>query len=62
MHIDQVFDKINELLEDTDYPVRISNMADLDDFVGNGSNRRFEQYDAINRMHDVLTSKPESYR
>ncbi|GEM_PF-974114 len=55
----QVFDKINELLEDTDYPVKITSVADIDDFLLDDDNRRFEQYEVIGRMYDDLREKPE---
>ncbi len=55
----QVYDTINELLEDTDYPVKITSVADLDDFLLDDANRRFEQYEVIGRMYDDLRGKPE---
>lgn len=55
----QVFDKINELLEDTDYPVKITSVGDIDDFLLDDDNRRFEQYEVIGRMYDDLRGKPE---
>lgn len=59
MNEKQVFDKINELLADTDYPVKITSIGDLDDFLLDDDNRRFEQYAAIGRMYDDLRGKPE---
>ena len=55
----QVFDKINEMLEDTDYPIRITNVADLDDFLLDDDNRRFEEYFVIGRMYDNLKGQTE---
>ena len=57
--MDQDFDKINDLLEDTDYPVTIRDMADLEDFLLDDSNRRFKQYAVIGRMYDDLCNVPE---
>ncbi len=59
MNEKQVFDKINELLEDTDYPLKISSIADIDDFLLDDDNRRLEQYEVIGRMYDDLRGKPE---
>lgn len=53
------FEKINELLEDTDYPVRITSFADIDDFLLDDDNRRFEQFEVIGRIYDDLRGKPE---
>ncbi len=55
----QLFDKINEMLEVTDYPVKITSVADIDDFLLDDDNRRFEQYEVIGRMYDDLRGKPE---
>jgi hypothetical protein len=55
----QVFDKINEMLYETDYPVKITSIADLDDFLLDDDNRRFEQYEEIGRLYDDLRGKPE---
>lgn len=55
----QAFDMINGLLEDTDYPVRITSIGDIDDFLLDDDNRRFEQYAEIGRIYDELRGKPE---
>lgn len=55
----RVFDMINEMLYDTDYPVRITSVADIDDFLLDDDNRRFEQYEEIGRLYDDLRGKPE---
>lgn len=55
----QTFDKINDLLEETDYPLKIESVADIDDFLLDDDNRRFEQYAVIGRIYDDLRGKPE---
>ena len=55
----QAFERINELLEPTDYPVKITSMADIDDFLLDDDNRRFEQYAVIGRIYDNLQGRPE---
>lgn len=55
----QTFDKINDLLEETDYPLKIESVADIDDFLLDDDNRRFEQYAVIGRIYDDLRDKPE---
>ena len=59
MDTKQTFEKVNELLEDTDYPVRITSMADIEDFLLDDNNRRFEEYAVIGRMYDDMRGKPE---
>lgn len=55
----QTYDRINELLEDTDYPMKIKSIADIDDFLMDDDNRRFEAYPVIGRLYDDLVGKPE---
>lgn len=55
----QTYGRINELLEDTDYPLEIKSMADIDDFLLDDDNRRFEAYAVIGRLYDDLVGKPE---
>ncbi|HEX3029875.1 MAG TPA: hypothetical protein VHT34_11360 [Clostridia bacterium] len=55
----KIFDKVNEMLEETDYPVKITSLADLDDFLLDDDNRRLSQYAAIGRIYDDLRGKPE---
>jgi len=59
MNENQAFEKINELLYDTDYPVRITSVGDIDDFLLDDDNRRFEQFAVIGRIYDDLVGKPE---
>ncbi|MCX7708311.1 MAG: hypothetical protein N2484_00510 [Clostridia bacterium] len=55
----QAFNKINDLLDNTDYPTRITSIADIDDFLLDDDNRRFETYPVIGRIYDDLRKKPE---
>jgi hypothetical protein len=61
IHMDdkQAFDRINELLEDTDYPVRITSRADIEDFLIDDDNRRFNQFAEVGRIFDDLVGRPE---
>ncbi|MCX7749559.1 MAG: hypothetical protein N2645_22090 [Clostridia bacterium] len=59
----EMFDKINGMLEDTDYPIRITSMSDIADFLMDDSNRRFaEQYAVIGRMYDDIQGRPDRDR
>lgn len=55
----EIFDKINGLLEDTDYPIKIRTVGDIEDFLLDDDNRKFEQFAVIGRMYDDLREKPE---
>ena len=54
-----VFEQINKMLEDTDYPLKIEDWGDLTDFLNDESNKRFEQYPVISRYYDQMVGKPE---
>ncbi|HOV26089.1 MAG TPA: hypothetical protein PK566_07005 [Pseudobacteroides sp.] len=55
----EAYDLINGMLEDTDYPITIKNIGDVEDFLLDDSNRRFpEQYAAIGRIYDELSAAP----
>mgnify|MGYP005845637473 CR=1 FL=1 len=55
----EIYDQINGLLEDTDYPLAIKNIADIEDFLTDDSNRRFEAYAVIGRLYDDLRQRNE---
>ncbi|NLD45645.1 MAG: hypothetical protein GX660_00405 [Clostridiaceae bacterium] len=60
MNEKEAFDKINDLLDITDYPITIRSTGDIEDFLLDDSNRRFtEQYAAIGRIYDDLRGRPE---
>lgn len=50
----RVFNMINEMLEDTDYPLEIRNMADLEEFLNDEDNREMEAYEEIGKLYDNL--------
>lgn len=56
----EAFEKINDMLDITDYPITIRSIGDIEDFLLDDSNRRFpEQYVAVGRIYDDLRGKPE---
>lgn len=60
MNEKEAFDKINDMLDITDYPITIRSVSDIEDFLLDDSNRRFtEQYAAIGRIYDDLRGRPE---
>lgn len=56
----EAYDLINGMLEDTDYPITIRSIAEIEDFLLDDSSRRFsEQYAAIGRIYDDLVDNPD---
>lgn len=56
----EAFDKINGMLDETDYPVTIRSIGDIEDFLLDESNRRLtEQYAVIGRIYDDLRGRPD---
>ena len=54
------FDKINGMLADTDYPITIRSIGDIEEFLLDDSSRRFiDQYAVIGRIYDDLSGNPE---
>lgn len=60
MDEEMIFEKINQLLEDTDYPVEISSISDIEDFLNDDDNTEFEQYDAIEKLYNKLMEYSDS--
>ncbi|MCX7841663.1 MAG: hypothetical protein N2489_01135 [Clostridia bacterium] len=59
MNEKEIFDKINDMLTDTDFPLEIRSIADLEDFLNDDDNRRFESFELIGRLYDNLVYRNE---
>lgn len=55
----KAFDEINDMLGNTDYPIRIESITDIEDFLLDDDNRRFEEYAVIGRLYDDLRGRRE---
>lgn len=60
MEDSSIFDRINSMLEDTDYPLEIKDISDLEDFLNDEDNMRLEQFESIARMYDELMDGPDT--
>lgn len=49
-----LFDKINELLENTDITYEIKDISDLESFLDNEENQQYEEYEEIANLYDML--------
>ncbi len=56
----EVFDRINALLAETDYPFEIRTLADLEDFLNDDQNRDIEAFEMIGRLYDNLAYGDEN--
>ena len=54
----QIYEEINGLLDETDYPLEIKSIADIEDFLNDDENRRFDAYEEIGRLYDDLVYMP----
>lgn len=55
----EIFERINELLEETDYPVEIKDISDLEDFLNEVDNQQYEEYEEIEKMYDDLMEESD---
>lgn len=63
MDENEIFNKINELLGESDYPLEIKDISDIEDFLNNDENKRFDEYDTIAAYYDSLITgyEPDEY-
>jgi len=54
-----IFDKVNGLLEDSGYPVEIKDISDLEDFLNEVENQDMEEYEVIEKLYDELMEESE---
>jgi len=50
-----IYDKINELLENMDYNYEIKDASELEEFLENDENQQFEEYEEIEKLYTMLT-------
>ena len=49
-----IFDKINELLENTDLSYEIKDTADLEGFLEDDDNQLLEEYEEVEKLYTML--------
>jgi hypothetical protein len=52
-------ERINELLENTDYPMEIKDISDLEDFLNEMENQQYEEYEEIDKLYNDLMEEPD---
>jgi len=54
MDTNYLFEKINMLLENINYPVEITDITELEEFLNNEENAIYEEYDEIAQIYDQI--------
>lgn len=50
----EIYDKINELLETTDYGDEIRDISELEGFLEDDENQQLEEYEEIEKLYNML--------
>lgn len=50
----EIYNRINELLEDVDYGYEIKDVSGLEDFLEDEENQQLEEYEEIERLYAML--------
>lgn len=50
----EIYDRINELLEDADYGYEIKDVSELEDFLEDEENQQLEEYEEIEKLYTML--------
>lgn len=49
-----IFERINELLENTDLAYEIKDAADLEGFLEDDENQQYEEYEEVEKLYTML--------
>lgn len=50
----EIFDRINELLENTNLSYEIKDEADLEGFLEDDENQQYEEYEEVEKLYTML--------
>jgi hypothetical protein len=53
-----VYDRINEMLADTEYSLEVRDIADIEEFLNDQSNTELDVYDEITELYNKLLEEP----
>jgi len=56
MNSREIFNRINDLLEEEGYQIEISDISELEDFLNDDNNMDLESYDEIEYLYNELLS------
>lgn len=54
-----IYDRINDMLADTEYPIEIRDIVDIEEFLNDTSNTELDVYDEITELYNQLLEEPE---
>lgn len=57
----EVIERVNELLENTNYPMEIKDLTDLEDFLNELDNQQYEEYDEIEKLYNDLMEEEDTF-
>lgn len=49
-----MIEKINELLENSDFAIEIRDVSDIEDFLNDEDNQELEEYEEIERLYNEM--------
>lgn len=49
-----IFEKVNQLLDETDYPVEINDTGGLEEFLNDEDNAKYDVYEEIEQLYNEL--------
>lgn len=49
-----IYNRINELLENTDYPYEVSDISDVENFLEDEENQQYEVYEEIEELYNEM--------
>jgi hypothetical protein len=50
----EIFERVNELMETMEYPVEIKDISDIEDFLNEEDNQTLEEYEEIEKLYNDL--------
>lgn len=51
---DDIMEKMNELLEGSDYPAEMKDISDVEDFLNDEDNQLLEEYEDIEKLYNEM--------
>lgn len=56
----EIIERVNELMENADYPIEIKDVSDIEDFLNEEDNQTLEEYEEVEKMYNDLMEGDDS--
>lgn len=56
----EIIERVNELMENADYPIEIKDISDIEDFLNEEDNQTLEEYEEVEKMYNDLMEGDDS--